>query len=495
MEASGFLVGPPVFNTGETEHLGLAGSIPVRLRHSFEGRVPATHEGSPRMSDGDPRRAIPRTDALLKEPRLVAAADRLGHGAVRSAITAAQDRARRGEIAPTDVAEVAVSSLPERSWSLTPVLNATGVVIHTNIGRAPLSPTAIAAVVDAAEYVDVEMDLGSGARSRRGAGAIFALREAVPTAGDALVVNNGAAALVLATTALAAGREVVVSRGEMVEIGDGFRLPDLIASTGARLREVGTTNRTHLVDYLEALGPDTGCILKVHPSNFRVDGFVASVGLDELRDVRRPDGSVVPVVADIGSGLLTRDLRLPEEPDATSALRDGATVVTASGDKLLGGPQAGLILGDAAAVERLRRHPLARALRVDKLTIAALEATLRGPVSPVTRSLHLSAEQLRPRTDRLAQALGREVVAVEGRVGGGGAPGVPLPGWAVEVPVVVVERLRRPDGAEPVVLARVDDGRGLIDLRCVPADRDADVERAVLAVLAAIEDARTSSSP
>lgn len=491
MEASGFLVGPPVFNTGETEYLGLAGSIPVRLRHTFVGLVPSTHEGSSRMSHGDPRRAIPRTDALLRDPRLVAAADHLGSGAVRAAITSAQDRARRGEIAPSDVVDVAVSRLPERAWSLTPVLNATGVVVHTNIGRAPLSRTAVEAVVEAAGYVDVEMNLDSGGRSRRGAGMLAALREAVPTAGAALVVNNGAAALVLATTALAAGREVVVSRGEMVEIGDGFRLPDLIASTGARLREVGTTNRTHLADYVEVAGPDTGCILKVHPSNFRVDGFVASVSVSELRDVRRPDGSAVPVIADIGSGLLAHDATLPDEPDATSSLRDGATVVTASGDKLLGGPQAGLILGEAEAVERLRRHPLARALRVDKLTIAALEATLRGPVPPVTHALHLTAAQLRPRTARLAQALGREIVAVVGRVGGGGAPGVPLPGWAVEVPVVAVERLRRPKGSEPVVLARVEDGCGLIDLRCVPADRDADVE---LAVRAALDDAGTSSS-
>ncbi|MFW5468767.1 L-seryl-tRNA(Sec) selenium transferase [Knoellia sp. CPCC 206435] len=437
------------------------------------------------MSEADPRRAIPRTDVLLGEARLLAAAQHLGHDVVRHAVVSAQGRARRGEIRPADVLEDAVSTLPVRASSLTPLLNATGVVVHTNIGRAPLSPAALRAVADASGHVDVELDLRTGERGRRGAGAVAALREAVPEAEAALVVNNGAAALVLATTALAAGREVVVSRGEMVEIGDGFRLPDLIASTGARLREVGTTNRTHVGDYLDAVGPDTGCILKVHPSNFRVDGFVASVGLEELRDARRPDGSVVPLVADIGSGLLTHDAVLPEEPDATTSLRAGATLVTASGDKLLGGPQAGLVLGRAEAVERLRRHPLARALRVDKLTLAALEATLRGPVTPVASALHLTADQVRPRTDRLAAALGREVVAVVGRVGGGGAPGVPLPGWAVEVPVAVVARLRIPADDVPVVLARVEDGRGLVDLRCVPSDRDADVERAVRAALAA----------
>lgn len=468
---------PPVFNTGEAEHLGLAGSIPVRLRHLF-----TRTKGAPPVSE-DPRRAIPRTDDVLGQAPFVAAAGRLGRSVVRTAVAAAQQRARDGEIAPDEVVDAALAALPTRTSSLTPVLNATGVVVHTNIGRAPLSPSAIEAVVDAAGYVDVEMDLASGARSRRGAGALAALLEAVPDAAGALVVNNGAAALVLATTALAAGREVIVSRGEMVEIGDGFRLPDLIASTGARLREVGTTNRTHLRDYADAIGPETGCVLKVHPSNFRVDGFTAGVGHEELRDLRRPDGSGVPVVADIGSGLLTPDPLLPDEPDATTWLRAGATIVTASGDKLLGGPQAGLVLGDAEVVERLRRHPLQRAVRVDKLTLAALEATVRGPVPPVTASLHATADELRPRAEALAAEVGREVVAVEGRVGGGGAPGVPLPGWAVEVPVDAVERLRQPASDLPVVLARVDRGRGLVDLRCVPADRDADVAAAVRAAL------------
>ncbi|MEN3123438.1 L-seryl-tRNA(Sec) selenium transferase [Janibacter indicus] len=428
----------------------------------------------------DPRRAIPRTDTLLASAPFVAAAERLGRDVVRVAITAAQQQARDGSIGPDEVPATALAGLPTRASSLTAVLNATGVVVHTNIGRAPLSPSAIEAVVDAAGYVDVEMDLATGARSRRGAGALATLLDAVPDATGALVVNNGAAALVLATTALAAGREVVVSRGEMVEIGDGFRLPDLIASTGARLREVGTTNRTHLRDYADAIGPGTGCVLKVHPSNFRVDGFTAEVGLGELRGLRRPDGSPVPVVADIGSGLLRPDPLLPDEPDATTWLRAGATIVTASGDKLLGGPQAGLVLGDADVVERLRRHPLQRALRVDKLTLAALEATLRGSVPPVTAALHVTADELRPRVEALAAALGRGVVAVEGRVGGGGAPGVPLPGWAVEIPADAVERLRV---GEPVVLARVEGGRGLVDLRCVPADRDGDVEAALRAAL------------
>jgi L-seryl-tRNA(Ser) seleniumtransferase len=338
-----------------------------------------------------------------------------------------------------------------------------------------LSQAAIEAMTAAAGYVDVEFDVETGARARRGRATLAALLEAVPDAGGALVVNNGAAALVLATTALAAGREVIVSRGEMVEIGDGFRLPDLIASTGARLREVGTTNRTTVEDYAAAVGPETGCILKVHPSNFRVEGFTSEAGVEELATLG------VPVVMDIGSGLLRPDPLLPEEPDATTALRRGAAVVTASGDKLLGGPQAGLVLGEAAVVERLRRHPLARALRVDKLTLAALEATVRGPRPPVTAYLHADALEVRRRTEALARELGREVVEVAGAVGGGGAPGLELPGCAMELPDWCAEVLRRGD---PGVVARVERGRCLVDLRCVPVESDADVLRAVRAALA-----------
>ena len=415
----------------------------------------------------DQRRLVPRTDAVLAAPEIVAALGRHDRAVVKAAVVAAQQQVRAGTLDPGEVVGATLAALPRRASSLTPVLNATGVVVHTNLGRAPLSPSAVEAMIDAAGYVDVEMDLGSGVRSKRGAQALAALRAAVPDAEDALVVNNGAAALVLATTTLAAGREVVVSRGEMVEIGDGFRLPDLIASTGARLREVGTTNRTHLRDYSDAIGPETGCILKVHPSNFRVDGFTSAVGLRALTDLG------VPVVMDVGSGLLAPDPALPDEPDAATALREGAHLVTASGDKLLGGPQAGIILGRADLVERLRRHPLARAVRVDKVTLAALEATLRGAATPVAQALHASAEDLLLRTRSLAEALGREVVPVDGRVGGGGAPGVPLPGHAVEVPVDAVARLRQPSSSSvAAVVARVEGGRGLVDLRCIPAASD-----------------------
>jgi L-seryl-tRNA(Ser) seleniumtransferase len=427
------------------------------------------------MSQSDPRRRIPRTDALLALPVFADAVCRHGETAVKRAIGAAQDRARAGEITPEEVAAAAEAALPRRATTLRPLINATGVVVHTNIGRAPLSQAAVEAMTAAAGYVDVEFDVETGARARRGRGTLGALLEAVSDAGGALVVNNGAAALVLATTALAAGREVVVSRGEMVEIGDGFRLPDLIASTGARLREVGTTNRTTVRDYADAIGSDTGCILKVHPSNFRVEGFTSEASLEELA------GLGVPVVHDIGSGLLHPDPLLPDEPDATTSLRRGATVVTASGDKLLGGPQAGLVLGEADIVERLRRHPLARALRVDKLTLAALEATVRGPRPPVTAYLHVDAHEVRRRTEALAHALGREVVTVAGAVGGGGAPGLELPGWAVELPDWCAEALRR---GEPGVVARVERGRCLVDLRCVPTESDAELRAAIEAVLA-----------
>ena len=433
------------------------------------------------MTQTDPRRRIPRTDALLADPVLAAAVTRHGADVVKAAVRVAQGRARTGEIEPGEVADAARAALPSRATTLRPLLNATGVVVHTNVGRAPLSAAAIEAVTAAAGYVDVEYDVATGARARRGRGTLAALGDAVPAAGGALVVNNGAAALVLATTALAAGREVLVSRGEMVEIGDGFRLPDLIESTGARLREVGTTNRTTVDDYAAAVGPDTGCILKVHPSNFRVEGFTSAASVEQLAGVTSPDGARVPLVVDIGSGLLRHDPLLPDEPDAASTLAAGATVVTASGDKLLGGPQAGLVLGDSDTVERLRRHPLARALRVDKLTLAALEATLRGPVPPVTAYLHAEPDRLRSRAERLAEAVGGAVVQVEGRVGGGGAPGVPLPGWAVALPEQCAERLRTGD---PGVVARVERGRCLVDLRCVPADSDGDIERAVLAALA-----------
>ena len=428
----------------------------------------------PTQQPTDPRRNIPRTDVLLADPRLQDAADRLGTDLVKDAIRAAQDRARTGELTPEQVADAAVDALPPAASSIRPVINATGVVLHTNLGRAPLSAAVVESLVAAAGYTDVEFDLAEGRRARRGRGALAALATAVPAAGDVLVVNNGAAALVLATTALAAGREVIISRGELVEIGDGFRLPDLITSAGARLREVGTTNRTSVADYAAAVGSETGCILKVHPSNFRLTGFTSAVEVAELAELGPP------VVVDIGSGLLAPDRALPDEPDATGALEAGAAVVTASGDKLLGGPQAGLLLGQADVIERLRRHPLARAVRVDKLTLAALEATLRGGMTPTWTYLRADPDELRQRAQRLAAALiglDVRVVPSDGVVGGGGGPGVVLPGWALSLPGSSARRLRTGD---PAVVGRTEGGRCLLDLRCVPIAADADLLRAIM---------------
>ncbi|MGV9360801.1 L-seryl-tRNA(Sec) selenium transferase [Amycolatopsis sp. NPDC003731] len=421
----------------------------------------------------DPRRAIPRTDALLAEPRIAKAAGTLGRDLVKAVVNAVQQAARAGEIAPDAVADAVLARLPAGASSLRPVVNATGVVVHTNLGRAPLSAAALDALAAAGGATDVEFDLTTGERARRGRGALTALQAAVPDAGGVHVVNNNAAALLLCALALAPGREIVVSRGELVEIGDGFRIPDLLESTGARLREVGTTNRTTAGDYAAAIGPDTGFVLKVHPSNYRVTGFTAEATLGELA------GLGVPLVADIGSGLLAPHPLLPDEPDAASALRAGATIVTASGDKLLGGPQAGLLLGDADVVERLRRHPAARALRVDKLTLAALEATLRGPEPPVRAALEASVASLRERAEALVKALGdvdAEVVASLAAVGGGGAPGVELPSVAVSLPARYAAALRT---GEPAVAGRVVKDRCLLDLRTVRPDEDAKLREAV----------------
>ena len=423
-------------------------------------------------------RQIPRTDQLLADPRMRAAELRVGRDLVKAAIIRAQDRARAGEITPDLVAEAAAAELPATAASLTPVINATGVLVHTNLGRAPLSRAATDALVAAAGTCDVEFDLGTGARAgQRGRGAIEALRRAVPGAAAAGVVNNNAAALVLAATALAGhGREIVISRGELIEIGDRFRLPDLLSSTGARLREVGTTNRTSVEDYRQAVTADTGFILKVHPSNYRVEGFTREASVSELASLG------MTLVHDIGSGLLAPHPLLPGEPDAATSLAAGANLVTASGDKLLGGPQAGLLLGDEPLLRRLLRHPLARALRVDKLTLAALEATLSGPLPPVARALAADPAALSERARRIVAALAAHAVpasvaVTEAAVGGGGAPGVTLPSAAVALPEKLTRALRHGAavrrGESPAVAGRIADGMLLLDLRSVdPGDDD-----------------------
>ncbi|MCU1620141.1 MAG: selA [Modestobacter sp.] len=425
----------------------------------------------------DPRRAVPRTDAVLAEPPVAAAVERLGRDLVKRAVQDAQQRVRDGDLRPDDVVPAVLEALPDSASSLRPVLNATGVLVHTNLGRAPLSPAAVEAVVAASGTTDVELDLATGRRGPRGEGALTALLAAVPAAEAALVVNNCAAALALVATAF--GGELVIARGELVEIGDGFRIPDLLASTGARLREVGTTNRVALADYTAALGPDTGAVLKVHPSNFVVRGFTRAVEIAELAPALA--GTGVPLVADVGSGLLRPHPLLPDEPDLQTTLAAGADLALCSGDKLLGGPQAGLVLGRADLVQRLRRHPLYRALRVDKTTLAALEATLRGPVPPVRQMLDADLPGLRSRASAVAAALDRSgvsaaVVDSTARVGGGGAPEFQLPSVAVALDVRFAEPLRL--GRVPVV-GYVEADRTLLDLRSLAPDDDERLVRAV----------------
>ena len=433
---------------------------------------------------------MPRTDLLLADPRLAAAERRLGRPLVKAAVSRAQQQARDGQITPEEVADAAVAALPAHAAALTPVINATGVLVHTNLGRAPLSAAAVDAITAAAGNCDVEFDLASGARARRGAGALDALARAVPGAEAVAVVNNNAAALVLAATALTHPQapDIVVSRGELIEIGDRFRLPDLLACTGARLHEVGTTNRTTVTDYADAMGPRTGFILKVHPSNFRIEGFTAAVGVPELAALGQTHG--VPVVFDIGSGLLAPHPALPDEPSAATALRDGAALVTASGDKLLGGPQAGLLLGRADLVRRLTRHPLARALRVDKLTLAGLEATLAGPVPPVASALAADPASLFDRAERAVvrlrdAGLDAAVVATRAAVGGVGAPGVELASAALSLPESLAVPLRAGPqvsrGECPAVVGRLEAGRLLLDLRSVPPEDDPRLVQAILA--------------
>ena len=425
----------------------------------------------------DPRRFIPKMDEILQYPAVRTAQERSAPHKVRAIIDAVLADARSGSLDPTRFQQELADRLESaQPYSLRRVINATGVIIHTNLGRAPLPPAAVDALAAAAGYTDVEMDLDSGQRSRdRGRAAVDAVLAACPGAEDALVVNNGASALLLATAALAPGKEVIISRGELIEIGAGFRLPELIESTATRLREVGATNRTHLADYERVLGENTGAILKVHPSNFVISGFTSSVPVAELRAL-----TDVPLIVDIGSGLLTPDAVLPEEPSASEALRDGADVVLFSGDKLLGGPQAGVLVGKKKAIAACKKHPLARAVRIDKLRLNALEASLSTPSNAVQNALHIDAQRHRERTEKVAAAVGGVVVEHAGRVGGGGAPEVPLPGWAVALPEELARPLRL---GEPPVVARVNQGRCLVDVRCVPESQDGELIAAIQAVM------------
>ena len=449
----------------------------------------------------DPRRGLPSVGVLLESlevaPLLARAPRSLVTEAVRSVVEGArQDPAS----APNDLMGWAAAigqrlALLERP-SLRPVINATGVVLHTNLGRAPLPAAALHAITEtAAVACNLEYDLDRGERGSRYVHAVALLRE-LTGAEDAIVVNNCASALVLALNSLAAGREAIVSRGELIEIGGSFRVPDIMAKSGAALVEIGTTNRTHLADYEEAIGESTGAIVKVHRSNFELRGFVSEVELSTLATLARKHA--IPLVFDFGSGLLVSldEYGLRGEPTARDALRDGATLVLMSGDKLLGGPQAGIILGDASAIAACRTNPLARAVRVDKLTLAALEATLalyREPARavrevPALAMLTAPAANVQLRAEQAAARLrgngvGCDVVETEASVGGGAFPTARILSYAVALQgsaATIEQRLR--SGVQPVI-GRIANGRVLLDMRSVPTAHDEQLVRAVITSL------------
>jgi L-seryl-tRNA(Ser) seleniumtransferase len=419
-------------------------------------------------------RDLPSVDELARS-----ADDPLAVDAARRVIERAREEIRAGAD-PGDLAARLSAELEEaRRPKLRRVLNATGVIVHTNLGRAPLPAAAVERVCDtAAGYSNLEYDLEAGARGSRQDHVAAVLRR-LTGAESAFVVNNNAAAVLLALAALAEGREVVVSRGELLEIGDGFRIPDVLARSGARLVEVGTTNRTSAVDYERAIGPETALLLRVHQSNFRMVGFTELPSTAELATVAaRHD---LPLVDDLGSGAL---LPLHDEPQARDALAAGAHLVCFSGDKLLGGPQAGIVVGRSDLVERLRRHPLQRALRADKLTLAALEGTLALYLDPeralrevpVLRMLNELPEAVRARAERLAKLTGGTVEETVARVGGGALPLAELPSFACAVDESLAAPLRQ---GEPPVVGVVRDGRLLLDCRTLA---DADLDEVAAAV-------------
>src|SRR5688500_18437391 len=450
----------------------------------------------------DARRTLPSVGILLDspalEPLLARAPRSLVADAVRSAIDAVRGDPAR---APNDVQAWAVEverQLVERERpSLRPALNATGVVLHTNLGRAPLAARAIQAIAETASGAcNLEYDVESGDRGSRYVHAVALLRE-LTGAEDAIVVNNCASALVLALNSLANRREAIVSRGELIEIGGSFRVPDIMAKSGATLVEVGTTNRTHLADYRDAVRDTTGAIVKVHRSNFELRGFVAEAEVAELAPLARE--RALPLLFDFGSGLLVslEEFGLGGEPTARDGVRDGATLVLMSGDKLLGGPQAGIIVGTANAVASCRKNPLARAVRVDKLTLAALEATLAlyrdpkvaarevptlamlsAPVVEVRRRAEVACTTLR------AAGLTCEVVETEASVGGGAFPTARIPSHAIAITGGADEIERRLRAGALPVIGRITHGRVLLDLRSVPAPQDAMLVRSVVAALA-----------
>ncbi|HEX8648122.1 MAG TPA: L-seryl-tRNA(Sec) selenium transferase [Thermoleophilaceae bacterium] len=442
-------------------------------------------------------------DALRALPSVEELAARLDGPPHAVAVTAARATiAARREAILRDGAAAGAAPLADllaEAWgraydvqrgSLRRVLNATGVIVHTNLGRAPLADAAADAAAEAARgYSNLEYDLDAGARGSRQAHAESILRE-LTGAEAAIVVNNCAAAVLLAAAALAGGRELVVSRGQLVEIGGSFRVPEVVAQSGARLVEVGTTNRTRLADYASAVGPDTGAVMRAHQSNFRTVGFVEEPGIEELCSLG------VPVIDDIGSGALAERVpELADEPPVRRSVEAGAAVVCFSGDKLLGGPQAGLMVGRADAIERCRTHPLARALRIDKLSLAALTATLRlylDPAAavrevPVLRMLTAPGPELEARAERMREAIAAagvdaRVIRASGKVGGGALPLLELEGPVCAVdpaPLPLDELAARLRAGDPPVIARAREGWLLLDPRTLD-DEGAGMAAAVL---------------
>jgi L-seryl-tRNA(Ser) seleniumtransferase len=416
-------------------------------------------------------RDLPSVDELARQSD-----DPLAVEAARKVVARARELIQAGDNPGDLAAQLQAELSAARAPHLRRVINATGVIVHTNLGRAPLAEAALDRVREIARgYSNLEYDVTAGSRGSRQDHIAGILRR-LTGAEAALVVNNNAAAVMLALAALAEGREVLVSRGELIEIGDGFRIPDVLERSGARLREVGTTNRTRADDYETAIGPETAVLLRVHQSNFRVVGFTAQPSLRELADIaRRHD---LPLVDDLGSGAL---VDVGDEPTARASLAAGADLVCFSGDKLLGGPQAGIVVGRADLVERLRRHPLQRALRADKLTLAALEGTLALALDapdqiPVLRMLREPPEAVRTRAARLAELVGGEVEETAARAGGGSLPLTELPSFACAVEEELAVRLRAGD---PPVVAIVRDGRTLLDCRTLTDGEAEEVAEAV----------------
>jgi L-seryl-tRNA(Ser) seleniumtransferase len=427
-------------------------------------------------------RDLPSVDELARDKRLAGESAPLVVAAARTVLARAREEIAAGH-EPGDLGERTLAELAAaRAPALRRALNATGVIVHTNLGRAPLPEAALARALEVGRgYSNLEYDLAVGGRGSR-QDHVAAILRRLTDAEAALVVNNNAAAVMLALADFAEGREVLVSRGELIEIGDGFRIPDVLARSGARLREVGTTNRTRAADYERAIGPETAVLLRVHQSNFRVVGFTEQPTVEQLAAVARRHE--LPLVDDLGSGVL---VHLEGEPSAKESLAAGADLVCFSGDKLLGGPQAGIVVGRADLVERLRRHPLQRALRPDKLTLAALEGTLGLYLEPeralrevpVLRMLNEPVGTVRARAGRLAAAVGGEVEETVARVGGGALPLAELPSLACSVEESLAEPLRAGD---PPVVGVLRDGRLLLDCRTLT---DAEAEEVAAAVAAA----------